>query len=135
MESGADTAGDGRSGIYLDYDDDGCLDLFITNLGTNAILLRNTCDTGNNWLIVDTIGITSNRDGIGARVSLIAGNYAQTRDISSGSGSLGQDMLPAHFGLGDATTVDLLTIRWPSGTLQTIRNISANQRITVTEPY
>ena len=107
----------------------------LTNLGTNAILLRNTCDTGNNWLIVDTSGITSNRDGIGARVSLIAGNYAQPRDISSGSGSLGQDMLPAHFGLGDATTVDLLTIRWPSGTLQTIRNISANQRITVTEPY
>ena len=133
-ESGAAVSGDGRSGVYLDYDNDGCLDLFVTNLGGAASLLRNACNTGNNWLIVDIVGTKSNRDGIGARLSLLAGDSAQIRDISSGSGSMGQDMLPAHFGLGDATTVDSLTIRWPSGTLQTVRNIPVNQRITVTEP-
>ena len=134
LESGADDRGIGRGGVFLDFDNDGCLDLFVINLGQEARLFRNACGSDNGWLVVDTVGTVSNRDGIGARITVIAGGTTQIREVASGSGQMGQNMMAAHFGLGTATAVDSVTIRWPSGVVQTLTDLKVNQRLTVTEP-
>ena len=131
--SGADDLGIGRGGAFLDFDNDGCLDLVVANYGQRAKLFRNLCDSGNNWLIVDARGTTSNRDGIGARITVVAGDTSQIREISAGSSSMGQNMLEAHFGLGSAAVADSVTIRWPSGKVQTITGVSLDQRLSIAE--
>ena len=133
-ESGVDDPGDGRGGAYLDFNRDGCLDLYVANVGGRAKLFENTCDWGGNWLIVKTVGTVSNRDGIGARISVVAGRSSQVRDVYGGSSSVSQNMVEAHFGLGRAAMVDSVTIRWPSGAVQTLTDVPPNQWLTVTEP-
>ena len=97
------------------------------------MLLQNQCDSSNNWLIVDVRGTVSNRDGIGARITVTAGDTVQIREVSAGGSQMGQNMPGAHFGLASADSVDLLTIRWPSGNVQTITDVPANQRLTIVE--
>ncbi len=138
--SGAADWGTGRGVAYADFDGDGCLDLFLVNMGRSAArgeparLYRNRCDWSNNWLIVRAVGTASNRDGVGARVELTTDGRTQIREVTAGASNSSQNMLPVHFGLGDADTADELTIRWPSGAVQTIEDIAANQLLTVTEP-
>ena len=138
--SGAADWGIGRGVAYADFNGDGCLDLYVANLGRSAAssesarLFQNRCDWGNNWLIVKTIGSASNRDGIGARVTLTAKGRTQIREISAGASNSSQNMLPAHFGLGQAQVVDELLIQWPSGKQKTLREVAPNQRLTVIEP-
>ena len=134
VSSGADDAGVGRGGVYLDFNHDGCLDLYVVNLGQEARLFQNVCDTSNSWLIIETEGTISNRDGIGARIEVSAGGTTQIREVSGGSSQMGQNMLPVHFGLGGAGRVDTVTVRWPSGAVQTLSDVAVNQRLTVTEP-
>ena len=131
--SGTDDPGVGRGAAFLDYDNDGCLDLLISNYGQASKLLQNKCDSGNNWLIVDVRGTVSNRDGIGARITLTAGDTAQIREVSAGGSQMGQNMPGAHFGLGAADTVGSISVRWPSGKVQTITELPANQRLTIVE--
>ena len=132
--SGAADPGVGRGLAYLDMDRDGCLDLLVGNLGGNARLFRNSCGTGSSWLVVSLVGTHSNRDGIGARITLEAGGRTQIREVSGGRSFMGQHMRPAHFGLGSAPKADRLTVRWPSGTIQVLTDVPARRRITVTEP-
>ena len=138
--SGAADWGTGRGVAYADFDGDGCLDLFLVNMGRSAAmgeparLYHNRCVWGNNWLTVKTVGTASNRDGIGARITLTANGRAQIREIAAGSSNSSQNMLPVHFGLGQAKVVDELRIKWPSGTLQTLRDVAPNQVLTVVEP-
>ncbi len=131
--SGADDQGMGRGAVFFDYDNDGCLDLLVSNYGQTARLLQNACESGNNWLIVDVQGTASNRDGIGARITVTSGGTSQIREVAAGGSQMGQNMPGAHFGLGTADTVDSLTVRWPSGNVQTITGVSANQRLTIVE--
>ena len=133
-QSGAADRGIGRGGVFLDYNGDGCLDMFVANLGQRAKLFENLCQSGNNWLIVETVGTRSNRDGIGARVSVVAGGATQIREIAGGRSSMGQNMRAAHFGLGKATSAEFVLVRWPSGQVQTVTDVAANQLITITEP-
>ena len=138
--SGADDPGMGRGVAYLDYDGDGCLDLYVVNLGISASLpqetrlFRNTCASGNNWLTVKTEGSASNRDGIGARVKVTAGGRTQIREVAAGGSSISQNMMAVHFGLGAAQTVESVEITWPSGVVQTLTGMEVNQRLTVKEP-
>ena len=132
--SGAEDPGVGRGGVFLDYDNDGCLDIFLSNLRQKARLLRNLCDSGNNWLEIELEGTDSNRDGIGARITVVAGTSTQMREIAAGSSQMGQNMLQAHFGLGPALLADRVSIRWPSGKVQVLENVAVNQRVTITEP-
>ena len=99
----------------------------------HAKLLENRCDWGNGWLVIRTVGTASNRDGIGARITVVAGEKTQIREVSAGGSNKSQNMLPVHFGLGKAEMVDSVQVRWPSGTVQTLRDVAVNQRITIVE--
>ena len=138
--SGAADWGTGRGAAYADFNGDGCLDLYVVNLGRSAEageparLYINRCQWGNNWLMVKTVGTVSNRDGIGARVSVVARGRTQIREITAGGSNSSQNMLPAHFGLGQVGSVDELRVRWPSGAVQVLRDVGVNQVLTVVEP-
>ncbi len=138
-DSGADDAGYGRGAVYMDFDNDGCLDLYVANIGKGpsepqrARLFRNRCDWGNGWLVVNTVGTISNRDGIGARIVVEAGGKTQIREVAAGGSNKSQNMLPVHFGLGKADMVDSIEVRWPSGTVQTLEGVAPNQTITIVE--
>ena len=129
--------GKGDHVVTADYDLDGFLDLFVTN-GAGAAtdgpqqLFRNQ-GNNNNWLEIDLEGVESNRDGIGAQVFLTAGGITQLREQSGGVHRWSQNNQRIHFGLAENTQVDLLEIRWPSGTVQQLENIAANQLLTITE--
>jgi len=128
-----------------DYDNDGDLDLFVSQGGTetpatpqeNNLLYRNS-GSPNSWLHVRLVGTLSNRSGVGAKVrvrtSVDGQQMWQLREISGGSGYCSQNDLRAHFGLGSATQVDLLRIEWPSGIVQELKDVTPEQTVTVAEP-
>ena len=128
----------GRGLLSFDYDNDGDLDVFIVNHGNNPILYRNDGGNANDWLKIKVQGTDSNRDGIGAFITVdpdssVVGDEI-VREINAGSNFLSQNDLTAHFGLGpSAGTVDLVTVVWPSGAVQQLSNVSANQVLNVVE--
>ena len=116
-----------------DIDNDGDLDLLVTNNGQTADLLRNDGGSRGAALMVKLVGKQSNRNGVGARLRLTAGGKTQIRDVKTGSSYLSQSDLRQHFGLGRSTQADRLEIRWPSGKMDVLQNIAANAIVTVTE--
>lgn len=122
----------GRTLVAGDVDNDGRLDLLVTNNGQPVELLHNNGDR-KNALIVRLIGTKSNRDGIGATVKATTGAMSQLREVKAGSSYLGQNDVRVHVGLGAATAVDRLEIRWPGGQTDTVPMVAANQLVTVTE--
>jgi hypothetical protein len=124
----------GRGGAFGDYDNDGDVDAFIVNLNDRPVLLRNEGGNLNNWLLLELVGTSSNRDAIGARVTLAAGGTEQIAQKKNATGYLSQSDHRMHFGLGDISTVDRIDIVWPSGTVQVLENVQANQILTVEEP-
>lgn len=123
----------GGNGLaWGDYDGDGDVDLYVTGWNGNA-LYRNA--SSGNWLVVDLVGKRSNRAGIGTRVTLEIPGVTQVREASGGSGYHGQDSLPVEFGLGSASGPVSLTIRWPSGLRQELRDVAVNQHIRVVEEW
>jgi enediyne biosynthesis protein E4 len=123
----------GRTLSAGDFDNDGDLDLLVTNNGGNAELLRNEGGTGNNSVLIQLVGVKSNRSAAGARLRLMAGGTTQVREIKAGSSYLGQNDLRVHVGLGKATTIDRLEVRWPNGQNEVIDGAAVNQIVTVTE--
>ena len=124
----------GRGAAYADYDRDGDLDLLVTANHGAARLLRNDGGNRHNWLRVKTIGTRSNRDGIGARVEIdLGGGVKRWQLVKTGSSYCSQSELPLTFGLGDATRVAGIRVRWPSGRVDAIEGAAANQEITVQE--
>lgn len=138
--SGVTDTGSGRGLLSLDYDNDGDLDVFIVNHGAQPILYRNDGGNDNDWLKIKLEGTASNRDGIGAFITVdpdvnIVGDEI-VREINAGSNFLSQNELTAHFGLGlNAGSIDLITIHWPSGAVQALGNVSANQVLYVVENF
>jgi hypothetical protein len=116
-----------------DVDNDGDLDLLITNNGAGVNLLLNDGGNASNALLVQLEGTRSNRSAIGARIALTTGQQTQTREVQSGSSYLAQNDLRAHFGLGRAERAERLEIRWPSGVKESIENVAANQIVTIRE--
>jgi hypothetical protein len=123
-----------RGACFADYDNDGKVDAFVVNLGAPGKLLHNVTSNGNHWIAVKLKGTKSNRDGIGAAVALTAGGRTQTAVRVAGSGYLSQDDDRLHFGLGPASKIDKLTVRWPSGRTQTLENVAVDRVMTVEEP-
>ncbi len=114
----------------------GIVDFDVVDLGGSPNLYENgTPVPGLHWLEVRTTGTMSNRDGCGARLTVVAGGATMVREVLCGSTSLasGSDRT-AHFGLGTASTVTSLTIDWPSGVRQVLTGLGADQLLQVTEP-
>ncbi len=122
-----------RGASFGDYDNDGDIDIFVLNLNDTPTFLRNEGGNRNNWLMVKTVGVESNRDGIGAKIKVNCGGLTQVNEVRSGSSYLSQNDLRVHFGLGKSDTVDLLEVIWPSGLVERFENLSPNRVVIVQE--
>src|SRR5215472_6254716 len=116
----------GRGAAFLDLDNDGFMDIVVANNNDPPTLLHNSRTNGNHFLNFRLVGTKSNRDAMGARVRVVAGGLSQIREIAGGGSCLSQSDLRANFGLGRSTVVDLVEIRWPSGTKQAFRDVPAD---------
>ncbi|HEX4809525.1 MAG TPA: CRTAC1 family protein [Bryobacteraceae bacterium] len=123
-----------RGACFADYDNDGKVDAFVVNLGAQGTLLHNVSSDAGHWIAIKLVGAKSNRDGIGARVEVVAGAKRQTAERVASSGYLSQDDGRLHFGLGAMTTVDKVIVHWPSGREQTIEKLAADRVLTIEEP-
>jgi hypothetical protein len=124
----------GRGACIGDYDNDGDMDILVVNLNDSCRFLRNNKGNQNNWLLINLTGTTSNRDGIGARIKIISGGRVQIAQKKSTTGYLSQNDPRIHFGLGGSTLIEKIEIQWPSGKVQKLENISANQILDIKEP-
>ncbi len=123
----------GRAAAYADYDNDGDVDIIVMNSDQRAVLLRNDGGNRKNWLSIKLVGTRSNRDGIGAKVKLITGDFTQIAEAKSGSSYASGSDLRLLFGLGGAKEVDSIVIVWPSGIEQKMESVSINQMLTISE--
>jgi len=137
-----DVSGDSGPGISralnshgvaaADFENNGSVEIVVNNSHDHPSLLKNLGQKGN-WLLLKLIGTKSNRDGIGALVTVRVGDHIQAQEVRSGGGYISQSDFRLHFGLGQATQADEINIRWPSGFTQEMRHVSANQIVTIEE--
>ena len=122
-----------RGGAYCDYDNDGDLDLLVLAIDDRPTLLRNDGGNRQNWIQLILSGRRSNRSAIGATVKIVAGSKTQFGRVRSGGSFLSQHDLRLHFGLANASLVDLVEITWPNGQRQTLQSVKTNQIIRLQE--
>ena len=123
--------GIGRALAAGDVDNDGDLDLLVTNNGERVNLLLNDGGNAGNSILVQVLGTKSNRSGIGTKLTLTTGQRKQVREVVSGVSYLAQNDLRAHFGIGRATVAERLEVRWPDGSTEVIPMVAANQVVTI----
>ena len=123
-----------RGAAVADFNGDGKLDLVVTALSAPAEIWINDSPGMNHWLGFALQGTKSNRDGIGARIKVTAAGKVQFNHMTTASGYASSSAGPVHFGLGDARVADEVEIRWPSGTVQTLKNVAADRVVQVVEP-
>ncbi|MCH8295099.1 CRTAC1 family protein [Candidatus Poribacteria bacterium] len=122
-----------RGAAFGDIDNDGDVDIVISNLNDRPTILRNETASENHWLIIKLVGTQGNRNAIGSRVKVIVGEQVQIREVKSGSGYLSQNDMRLHFGLGDVTSVDRVEVKWTNGRVETFEQVKANQILVLTE--
>jgi hypothetical protein len=119
-----------RGSAFADFDNDGRMDVVVSALGEPAELWQNVSPDGNRWLILKLTGTRSNRDGLGAKLRL----GEQSNQVTTAVGYASSSSQAVHFGTGKLEKIDRIEIRWPSGTVQVLRNIATNQLLEVHEP-
>lgn len=123
-----------RGVAFADFDRDGHVDAVITRLGQPPVFLHNASRNANGWLDLKLVGRRSNRDAIGARISIETPALVQTNHVTTSVGYASSSELVVHFGLGAYHRVNTIVIEWPSGKKQSIKNMTGDRRITVAEP-
>ncbi|MFK8051712.1 MAG: ASPIC/UnbV domain-containing protein, partial [Woeseiaceae bacterium] len=126
-----------RASVIFDLDNDGDLDIVTNEFNSEPmVLVSSLADQSDavNFLSVSLQGKTSNRDGIGARVVVNAGDDQYVQRVDAKSGYLSQSLLPLYFGIADHSKVDTVTVYWPSGQEQTVGPFESGYAITITEP-
>jgi hypothetical protein len=123
-----------RGAAFGDLDNDGRIDVVVTALEGPLEVWRNVSPTHNHWLLIKTIGTKSNKSGIGAKLEVVTADGIQHNSVTTSVGLGSSSDRRVHFGLGKQAVVDELHISWPSGAQQTLRNIRADQILTILEP-
>ena len=132
--SGADIDADSRSVIAADIDLDGAIDLLVGSVGGGPLrLFANRCDGNNGHVLIELVGVQSNRPGIGSRVVIECDGRTIHRDVFAANGFMGQGPTALHVGLGNATIIDRMTVHWPSGAVSQNVQVPLGGRIVVTE--
>lgn len=122
-----------RGCAFGDYDNDGDIDILINPINAIAELLRCDSTNQNGWITIKTIGVKSNRSGIGARIKCVTDDGNQIDEVRSGGSYYSQNDLRVHFGLGKNRKVKALEVRWPSGQVDKLTDIAANQFLVIKE--
>jgi hypothetical protein len=123
----------GRGCAFGDFNNDGCVDVIINNQNAKPALIQVAGQNSNHFINIKLVGTRSNRSAIGARLHCTAGPLSQIAEVRSGGSYLSQNDLRIHFGLGNQVSVDKLEIRWPSGAVDVLHNIAANQFVRIQE--
>ena len=131
---GITKTGDRKGSVFFDYDVDGFLDVYLPSAEHNHILYHNLGGNGANWIGFILEGTVSNRDAVGSLVTVYTGDKQQVRYTKCGNGFVRQDNPWVHFGIGFATEIDSVVIKWPLGQIQLITNIVINQYHEIKEP-
>jgi hypothetical protein len=131
--SGADSDGDGRAVVAADLNGDGMQDLVVRQAGGGPLLLFQNRFTPKHFLRVSLRGVQSNSQGIGARLTAHVGDRRIVRELYPADGYVSRQPCEVYFGLGDATQIDRLTIRWPAGETQELTSLAADRHIRITE--
>jgi hypothetical protein len=131
--TGADSDGDGRAVVAGDFRNDGQLDLVVRQVGGGPVLLFENQFPKAHYLTVSLRGTASNRLGIGARLTATVAGRSLTRELYPQNSFRSQMPSRVHFGLGDATRIDRLTVRWPSGAVQNLHDLAADRHVVITE--
>src|SRR5438309_622242 len=122
-----------RGTAVADFLNNGRQDVIMTVLDGSPVLLRNQTPAAGHWLCIKTIGKRSNRDGFGARVEIKAGGLTQYDEVRANSSFESASDPRLHFGLDNATRVDSIVVRWPSGKVDTVENEDADQELVIEE--
>ncbi len=125
----------GRAALTADFWNRGRQDLLVTNLDASPVLLRNEAPSSGHWLRIKTIGSKSNRDGFGAKVEITVDGVTRYTEVRAGSSFESSSDPRVYFGLGAATKVDAIVIRWPSGQVDKIGSVTADQELVVQEGH
>jgi hypothetical protein len=122
-----------RGAAFGDCNNDGEIDVVVTVLNGAPELLINHTQNQNHWITLNLIGVRSNRDGLGTKVEISTSLGVQFNQATTAVGYNSSSSKEVHFGLGNAATIDRIELRWLSGIVQTLTNVKADQKITVTE--
>src|SRR5262249_44726293 len=123
-----------RGAAFGDFDNDGDIDVLVINMNDHPSLYRNEGGNRNHWISFRLEGSKSNRSAIGARVEIESNGRKQVSEVRSGSSYLSHDDMRVHFGIGEATKVEHVRIRWPNGGVQELSPLEADRFVSIKEP-